>query len=268
MIANATDYSWIVDSFVRWAHVVAGITWIGLLYFFNFINGPFAKTLDGDSKKKVVPELLPRTLYWFRWGAAWTLGTGLILLIFVFWLGGQTIDEQADWTTGGYIMAAVTLLGFLAYDALYKSPLGKNAQAAMAVSFVAIAAIAFLMKEVGNFSYRAFNIHIGAMFGTAMAFNVWYRIWPAQQKIIRAIKNGEAPDGALVGLAGMRSKHNTYLSVPLVWTMLNAHTTIAGSGGKMGLTNSCNWLSLVAVVAVGWIVVFLLYKKSAAVKGF
>ena len=68
-------------------------------------------------------------------------------------------------------------------------------------------------------------IHVGAMFGTTMAFNVWFRIWPAQQKIITAIKNGQAPDAALVGLAGLRSRHNTYMSAALIWTMISLHTS-------------------------------------------
>ena len=62
-----------------------------------------------------------------------------------------------------------------------------------------------------------------------MAFNVWFRIWPAQQKIIRAVKDGQAPDAALVALAGARSRHNTYMSVPLVWGMINQHTVTAGT---------------------------------------
>ncbi len=61
---------------LRWIHFIAGITWIGLLYFFNFVNGPFAKTLDADTKKKVVPQLMPRALFWFRWGAMITFLAG------------------------------------------------------------------------------------------------------------------------------------------------------------------------------------------------
>src|SRR5512132_728061 len=68
-------------------HIGAGITWIGMLYFFNFVNGPFVGTMDGDTKKKVVPELMPRALYWFRWGAAWTWVTGVLLLLIVFYHG-------------------------------------------------------------------------------------------------------------------------------------------------------------------------------------
>ncbi|SVD04964.1 uncharacterized protein METZ01_LOCUS357818 [marine metagenome] len=119
------------------------------------------------------------------------------------------------------------------------------------------------MIHCGQFGYRAFNIHIGAMFGTMMAFNVWFRIWPAQQNIIASIRDGEAPDGDLVALAGLRSKHNTYLSVPLIWTMINEHTTVF-SGKLCG----CTGLVLAIVIPLGWHIVFQLYKKSAKVEGF
>jgi uncharacterized membrane protein len=99
-----------------------------------------------------------------------------------------------------------------------------------------------------------------------MAFNVWFRIWPAQQKIITAIKGGEAPDGDLVALAGLRSKHNTYMSVPLIWTMINQHTESL-AGGNFGVTDATNWVPLMVMVAVGWHVVWQLYKKSAKVQG-
>src|SRR4030095_4231801 len=91
--------------------------------------------------------------------------------------------------------------------------------------FVLVAAVAFAMGTWGGFSYRGVNIHIGALFGTTMAFNVWYRIWPSQQKIITAVKAGTPPDPAVVALAGARSRHNVYMSVPLVWTMINQHST-------------------------------------------
>ena len=73
----------LVQSIARWLHIIAGVMWIGLLYFFNFINAHFAATLDGESKKKVVPELMPRALYWFRWGAALDLGNWY----YPYWIG-------------------------------------------------------------------------------------------------------------------------------------------------------------------------------------
>jgi uncharacterized membrane protein len=115
------------------------------------------------------------------------------------------------------------------------------------------------MAELAGFSYRAYSIHLGVLFGTIMAYNVWFRIWPAQQQIIAATKKGEAPDPALLALAGGRSRHNTYLSAPLIWVMINQHTTAFAGWG---------WLFLLVMVLVGWHVVFQFYAKSTKIQGF
>jgi uncharacterized membrane protein len=130
-----------------------------------------------------------------------------------------------------------------------------------------VAVVAFLMARWAGFSYRSYNIHLAVMFGTIMAWNVWFRIWPAQQKIIRAVKDGTAPDAALVALAGARSRHNTYMSVPLVWGMLNAHTTYF-AGGNLGIPETLAFVVFLVVVLLGWHVVWHLYKRAAKVKGF
>ena len=262
----------LLNPVAKWLHIIAGITWIGLLYFFNFINGHVAAKMDGDTKKQVVPELMPRTLFWFRWGAAWTWITGIVLLYVIFWAGSLSIgesvgnnmfDADTEVTMWAHIMLLVTFLAVFVYDFLYKSALAKNVRLVTIISLLLILGVEYLMIHCGQFSYRAFNIHIGAMFGTMMAFNVWFRIWPAQQKIIAAIRDGEAPDGDLVALAGLRSKHNTYLSVPLIWTMINEHTAVF-SGKLCG----CTGLVLAIVIPLGWHIVFQLYKKSAKVEGF
>ena len=214
----------LIHPIFKWLHIIAGVLWIGLLYFFNWINGHVAATMDGDTKKKVVPELMPRTLYFFRWGAAWTWVTGVVLLLVVFYHGGLTFDDpDTGFGTSALVMIAVTFLGVFLYDALYKSGLASNVRVVTIISFVLVGVVVYLMKEWAGFGYRSFNIHLGTLFGTNMAFNVWFRIWPAQQQIITAIKNGEAPDGSLVALAGLRSKHNTYMSVPLIWKIGRAH---------------------------------------------
>lgn len=244
------------ESFFRWFHVFFGILWIGLLYFFNFVNGPFAATMDGDTKKKVVPELMPRALFWFRYGALFTWLTGVILLGMVFYQTGYLFEVGQSWGAGAGIMILATFAAVFVYDALATS--AKNPLVLGAVGFVLIAVMTLLFKVFGGFSYRGFVIHTGALFGSIMAFNVWYRIWPNQQKIITAVKNGQAPDAALVATAGLRSRHNTFLSVPLVWTMINSHTTfLAGA-----------WWSIPVVVALGWMVVKQLYSRAGKVKGF
>ena len=122
-----------------------------------------------------------------------------------------------------------------------------------------MAAMLFAFRYVGNMTFRAAQIHMGVMLGTAMAFNVWFRIWPAQRQIITAVKNGTPPDAALVAMAGARSKHNTYMSVPLVFAMLNSHQTWAATNEP--------WTFLV-IVAAGWWLTFHLYMISKKVKGF
>ena len=251
----------ILSVLFRWLHIAAGILWIGLLYWFNFVNIPFAATMDGETKRKVVPEMLPRSLYWFRWGAAYTWFTGLMLLLLVFYHGGLMFEPEntQGWGTGAIVMLVVVFGGFQLYNMMAKSSLAKNQRVFAAVGFVLIALVIYLMINVGGFSYRAYVIHTGALFGTIMAANVWMIIWPAQRKVITAIKEGTAPDAALMAQAGMRSRHNTYLSVPLIWAMINAHTTVPGAE---------SWFYLLAVILIGWLAVSLVYKKAAKIKGF
>lgn len=245
----------------RWLHIVAGILWIGLLYFYNFVNVQFAATMDGETKKKVIPELMPRGLFWFRWGAAFTWFTGVLLLALVFYHGELMFgaDNLEGWVAGSYIMVVIVFGGVFIYDILAKSPLGKNPRVFVALGFVLAAIVIYGMINFGGFDYRAYSIHTGTMFGTIMAFNVWFRIWPAQKKVIAAVKDGSGPDPALVALAGSRSKHNTYLSVPLIWTMINMHTTVPGAN---------SWLYLLGVIVIGWIAVYLLYRKAGKITGF
>ncbi len=259
----------ILDALFRWLHVIFGIIWIGHLYFFNFVNGPFMATLDGDAKKKVVPELMPRALWWFRWGAVWTWAFGFLLLLLVFYHGKQMFEPGvAGWGLASILLTSCALLWCpFVYDVLAKSPIGKNSRVFGIVGFLLIALMLVLMIYWGKFTYRAANIHIGAMLGTIMIFNVWTRIWPTQKKIITAIKDGQAPDPAWPALAAGRSRHNTYMSLPLLWTMINVHTS-AFSGGNLGLNQNTWWLGFLVVTALGWHIVWHLYKRAGKVKGF
>ena len=255
----------LIEGLFRWFHVIAGVLWIGLLYYFNWVNGVFASKLDGDTKQKALPELLPRALYFFRWGAAYTWITGILLMGMVFTMHKENMvsatgvagDELAA-LQGKAVMVGwiLVFVGAIVYDLLWKAVFQSKQAIGVAVSFVAVVALMYVLSENFQFSSRAMFIHIAAMFGTAMAMNVWMRIWPAQRKIITAIKNGDAPDGSWGAMAGLRSKHNTYMSVPLIYMMLNAHTTV---GLPAGIPD---WATLAIVVAVSWVFVKWVYKKS------
>ena len=144
--------------------------------------------------------------------------------------------------------------GFVIYDMLWKSM--KNETTGMIISFVLTAVFAFIWSRI--MSGRATFIHVGGLFGTIMAANVWMRIWPSQRKIIGGVKGtGPAAEPPVVALAGLRSKHNTYMSVPLLFIMVSNHfPTVYGA--------SQSWIILMVIIAVGWFITKLLYGKAAS----
>ena len=254
MDSNVSEW---LNLIFRWIHVVAGVMWIGHLWFFNFVNAQVAKTYTPEGKKQVLPELMPRALYWFRWGAAYTWITGILLLFLVYWMGGVMVDtdrtSMGPHAAGGMGLALI-IIGFLAYDVISKQVKNELVFAVIAWIFTAVFA-AVLSRFMSG---RAVFIHVGGLFGTAMAANVWMRIWPAQRKIIGGVKGtSPAPDASVAALAGLRSKHNTYMSVPLILTMVSNHfPTVYGA--------QYGWVVLLVLVAVGWAVTKFLYNKSAS----
>ena len=238
----------------RWIHVLAGVMWIGHLWFFNFVNAQLAKTYDADSRKKVVPELMPRALYWFRWGAAYTWVTGILLLWVVYWPGLMGSERMSGYASGG-IGLLIAVIAFVIYDVLWKGM--KNETTGGIVSLVLFAVLVFVFHLfMGG---RAMFIYAGGTLGTIMAANVWMRIWPLQKKIITAVRDGTPPDPTWAPVAAARSRHNTYLSVPLVWTMINSHTTVPFASSPV---------YLFVMIVVGWGAVYLLYQNTPRVKGF
>lgn len=250
----------VMQAVLRWAHIVAGILWIGHLYFFNFVNAHVAKTLDGPTKKTVVPELMPRALYWFRWGAFWTWVTGILLGGLIYYHGRVVFDDP---TVGNpwlwlAIVLAILIVGFLVYNFIMKAI--KNVAVASTICLVLLAGVYYLLAEVGKFGGRSLYLHVGVILGTVMALNVWMVIWPAQKKIIMATKEGTPPDASLVALAGLRSRQNTYMSVPLIFLMISNHYPTMYSGTYRDVC-------IAGVLLLGFFVTWLLYGKSAKVSG-
>lgn len=258
----------IINALFRWLHVVAGITWIGHLYFFNWVNGPFQTKIDGPTKKLVNPELMPRALFWFRWGAAWTWVSGFVLAGIVYYQSvDQLFDSEYKGTKNSWLWLAVFLIvlavGFVIYNAIMKALANKTVAAA--ICLVLYAAVYALLACVGHYGGRSLYIHAGMIFGTMMALNVWMVIWPNQKKIISALKAGTplAADSPEVKIAGLRSRHNTFMSVPLVFFMLSNHyPTLYGAAPVIrdGV--------VAGIIILGFIVTRLLYGKAGKVQGF
>jgi uncharacterized membrane protein len=260
MPQNVND---ILQVVLRWAHVVAGIVWIGHLYFFNFVNGHVAKALDGPTKKLVVPELMPRALFWFRWGAAWTWVTGILLGGLVYYHTKIVFEDPLDPTNNPWLWLAIVLVilvvGFLIYNVVMKKV--KNVLVANTIVLLLFAAVYLFLEYCGKFSGRSLYIHTGLIFGSIMALNVWMVIWPYQKKIIAAVKEGTAPDATLVAQATLRSRHNTFMSIPLVFTMISNHyPTMYGQTYRD--------ICLLAVIVIGFAFCRWMYSKSAKVSGF
>jgi uncharacterized membrane protein len=253
MPQNVND---MLQLFLRWGHVVAGILWIGHLYFFNFVNAHFAKALDGPTKKITVPELMPRALFWFRWGAAWTWLTGILLGGLVYYHSKLVFDDPTDTSNNPWLWLAIVLVilavGFVIYNLVMKSV--KNVVAANTIVLVLFLAVYLFLEYAGKFGGRSLYIHAGLIFGTIMALNVWMRILPPQRRMIAAAGRGEHFDDTLAAGAKQRSKHNTFLASPTTFIMISNHFPTATYGNDHAVA------VLGALILVGWVAAGLLRR--------
>ncbi len=250
---------------VRWFHVFVGILWVGQTYYFTWLDGQFAKAERGGAggtpasvwmvhsggfytvEKQKSLGVGPEQVRWFRWEALLTWLSGTLLLFLVYYLSSGLIDpDVADISQGRGIAIGLAVLagGWLIYDVAARSFLTKSEELFVVFCFVMTAAISWGLLHV--FSARAAYIHIGAMFGTIMTANVWMRILPAQRRMIAAAAAGEKFDAMLGAQAKLRSKHNTFLAVPVVFLMISNHFPVATYGDRH------SWVVLVALIFVGW----------------
>ncbi len=210
---------------LRWIHFLAGITWVGLLYFFNLVNVPWMKQVDAALKPKVFQHLTLPALQWFRWSAVVTVFAG-------FWYWGQTIvavdarngNGSAGAVIGWWLLIWIVAWG-LQYAAILKMP-GKGAVFAVIVAILVIAAAWIFLKTCDSewASNRLISIGIGGGLGFFMMLNVWGIIWRANKKIIRGTIAGTPPaNGAtLARQAFLASRANFFLSIPMLFFMAAA----------------------------------------------
>src|SRR5215813_13736257 len=230
--------------FVRWAHVMLGIGWIGTSFFFVWLdmslraspNAP--KGVGGESwmvhgggfyraqKYLVAPEALPKELHWFKYEAYYTWVSGFLMLCLVYYAQARTflIDPRvlslAPWQAIA-LSVGTLVVGWFVYDRLCKSPLGRHTRWLGLAVFLLAVAFAFLFVQV--FSGRAAFLHIGALLGTIMSANVFFVIIPNQKVVVADLIAGRKPNPALGEQAKQRSLHNNYFTLPVVLAMISSH---------------------------------------------
>ena len=233
---------------LRWAHFVAGIAWIGLLYFFNLVNVPFQKGMDADTKKKVNPDLLTRTLWYFRWGALVTVLVGLMYYA-MYILKGDVVNANANggsantwlilivWMIIPIITFAIEFMIITRVPALTKDGKVLAVVVAILVVLMSIVIVYWLnssLTAVGDSyaSNKTHSIGIGGSLGLIMLLNVWGIIWPSQKRIIAATAGtGPAAPPELARRAFLASRTNAWLSLPMLLFMATSgHYTILGKG--------------------------------------
>jgi uncharacterized membrane protein len=266
--AYLTDW---LNLLMRWLHMIAGIAWIGSSFYFvwldNHLQAPKAeadrdKGVGGElwsvhgggfyhaQKYKVAPPALPDTLHWFKWEAYTTWLSGMFLLLLVYWLGAEVylVDPAVADIGPGVAVAIATafiVAGWLVYDGLCRSPLARNGPLFAGILLTLSALLAWGLCQV--FGGRAAYIHFGAVLGTIMAANVFFVIIPGQRQMVAAAERGETPDPG-PGIRGkQRSVHNTYFTLPVLFTMISNHFA-------MTYSHEFNWAILVAISLAGALV--------------
>jgi uncharacterized membrane protein len=254
----------------RWLHVIAGIVWIGSSFYFIALDNHLRPPQDqrereagigGETweihgggfynikKYLVAPRVLPETLHWFKWEAYTTWLSGFALMIVLYYLNADTylIDKSvADLSTGEAVAISIGLLvaAWLVYDVLCRL----LASRPFVLAAVLLGLITLAAWGIGHlFSGRAMYLQVGAMLGTMMVGNVFFVIIPAHWELVRAKQAGREPDPAANARGKLRSVHNNYLTLPVVFTMLSNHFPFTYG-------HSYSWLTLVVLLVIGaWV---------------
>jgi len=256
-----------VELLLRWTHVFAGIMWVGATFYFTWLDGRFteleehAQNNPEKEKEKYVwmvhsggfylvekqknPQLLAQTLHWFKWEAATTWLTGFLLFGYMYYDHGLLVNfEDSPLGKGASICLSLGMLaaGWIVYDLLWK--FCRKDVVGIIICYGLIVATAYIACHY--FSGRGAYLQLGAMFGTIMAANVWMRILPVQRRMVAALRAGTAPNLEESAQAKKRSKHNTFIVIPVVFIMISNHYPVTTYGSPH------NWLILSGVVLVGW----------------
>lgn len=229
---------------VRLMHITFGIAWIGASFYFVFLENALNRTknvreeLAGNlwavhgggfyylEKYKIAPKEIPKDLHWFKYEAYFTWLSGFSLLFIVYYFNARAflIDPNVlalSPVAAVSIGVSSFMVAWIIYHLLCKTPLIKKGSLFGLIGFALAVGFAFFYTQV--FSARAAYIHFGAMLGTLMAGNVFFIIIPAQKAMVKAAKEGKPLDPWLGKFAGLRSLHNNYFTLPVLFVMISNH---------------------------------------------
>ena len=239
----AITWDWIAFA-VRWLHVVTAMAWIGASFFFIALDLGLRKAANAPAgvsgeewqvhgggfyhiqKYMVAPENMPEHLIWHKWQSYITWVSGAALLMIVYWVGGElflldpTKADLALWQ-GILISAGSLTIGWVAYDFMCKSKLGEAPTLLMLLLFALLVVMSWGYNEI--FTGRAALLHLGAFTATIMTANVFFIIMPNQRIVVADLKAGRTPDAKYGKIAKLRSTHNNYLTLPVIFLMLSNH---------------------------------------------
>jgi len=243
-------------------HVIVGIAWIGASFYFNWLENKLNRVGNRDEiaghlwavhgggfyyleKYKKYPENLPEPLHWFKWEAYFTWISGILLLSVIYYFNASTYLLSSDSSMLPAYGVALSLLGlvviWLVYDLLCKTKLVDKPIIFIGILFLIITLSAYLYNDI--FNPRAVYMQIGSMIGTIMVANVFFVIIPVQKKLVAACIDKTQVSREL-GLKGyIRSRHNNYFTLPVVFTMISIHYPGVYSG-------SFGWLVLIAIMGI------------------
>ena len=250
---------------IRWLHVVTAIAWIGSSFYFIALDLGLQKApglpegAHGEewqvhgggfyhiTKYLVAPARMPEHLTWFKWESYATWLTGVAMLAVLYWAQSELfLIDPAKWALAPWqailISAGSLVVGWVIYDFLCKSPLGENPTTLMVLLFVLLVVMAWGYDQV--FTGRAALLHLGAFTATIMTANVAMIIIPNQRIVVRDLKAGRKPDPKYGKIAKLRSTHNNYLTLPVVFLMLSNHYPLA-------FASRYNWLIAALVFLMG-----------------
>jgi len=251
---------------LRFAHLIVGIAWIGASFYFVWLDNHLEtppkekedKGIKGDlwaihgggfyevAKYKLAPPAMPKYLHWFKWEAYTTWITGFLLLSLMFYVGAESylIDKRvadlSQWQAIGLGLGTI-VVGVGCYEILVRTQLKNHGLLLGSLLLIVGTALSYGLTQV--FSARGAYMHMGAIIGTIMAGNVFFGIIPSQRALVKAVEEGLAPDPKFGLNAKLRSTHNTYTTLPVLFIMISNHYPIT-------FNHSANWLVLMVVVLI------------------